>query len=148
MIGVEGVVLEQHHSCEQNGVSKMEKILSIRLLGPLDIQLGNRPLQGFVSSKAQALFIYLAVTRRSWNRSTLATLLWGDIGETAARRNLSKSLSNLRRLVGDHLQIERHRVAFRTEKPHWLDITIFEQTLADASPLREPSAAPISCRMQ
>ncbi|MEZ4864363.1 MAG: BTAD domain-containing putative transcriptional regulator [Caldilineaceae bacterium] len=101
--------------------------LSIRLLGALEIQLGDQPVKGFISSKAQALLIYLAVTRRPWNRSILATLCWGDMNERAARRNLTKALSNLRRLVGDYLQIERQTVAFRPTKSHWLDVTAFEQ---------------------
>lgn len=121
---------------------EMENTLSIRFLGSLDIQVGSQPVTGFISGKAKALFIYLAVTARPWNRSTLATLFWGDIGETAARRNLSKCLSNLRRLVGDYLHIERHRVAFQTERSYWLDVVIFEQALADALAFPQPSNPP------
>lgn len=120
----------------------MENTLSVHVLGSLNIQFGSQPVTGFISSKAKALFIYLAVTARPWNRSSLATLLWGDLSETAARRNLSKCLSNLRRLVGDYLEIDRHSVAFQTEKSYWLDANIFEQMLADAFRSLPPSIYP------
>ncbi|MCB0080003.1 MAG: hypothetical protein KDE47_03690, partial [Caldilineaceae bacterium] len=107
--------------------------LSLRLFGTPDIRLGDRPIKGFVSSKAQALLIYLAVTRRRGNRATLAALFWGDLSETAARRNLTKVLTNLRQLVGDYLDIERHTIALSTEREPSVDVTAFEQHLAAAA---------------
>lgn len=103
--------------------------LSIRLLGAVDIKLDEKPVTGFVSGKAQALLIYLVVTGRACPRATLATLFWGDYGETSARRSLSKALSNLRQLVGDFLQIDRHSAAFRMSSQHWVDVVHFVQAL-------------------
>jgi DNA-binding SARP family transcriptional activator len=113
------------------------KTLSIQLLGTVDIRLGEQPVTGFVSNKAQALLLYLAVTQRPITRTALATLLWGDWGETAARRSLSKALSNLRQLVGDHLKIERHTVVFQAERAHWLDVATFEEIL-DSTEFAQP----------
>lgn len=114
--------------------------LSIRLLGTVDIRLGEQPVQGFVSSKAQALFFYLAVTRRPVPRATLATLFWGDWDERSARRSLSKALSNLRQLLGQYLQIDRHTAAFRMEQIHWLDVAAFEAALRRLSSPTQPPA--------
>ncbi len=99
--------------------------LHLRFLGQMAITLGDTPVAGFVSAKAQALLCYLAVTGRAHSRQVLADLLWGEMAETTARVNLRKALSNLRRLLGDHLQITRHTAAFNRESPYRLDVEIF-----------------------
>ena len=108
----------------------MNNTLSLRLLGTPDIRSGDQPIKGFVSSKAQALLIYLVVTQRRCNRATLATLFWGDLSETAARRNLTKVLTNLRQLVGEHLDIDRYTVSLSLNKEPSVDVIAFEQHLA------------------
>ena len=52
--------------------------LELSLLGQVEIRRDDEPLNGFVSAKAEALLIYLAVTGRPHRRETLAGLLWGD----------------------------------------------------------------------
>jgi DNA-binding SARP family transcriptional activator len=46
--------------------------------------------------------------------------------ETDAAANLRTVLSNLRRLVGEHLTITRQTVTFNRDQPYWLDVDIFE----------------------
>ena len=63
--------------------------LSLALLGPMQITLGGRPVGGFTYNKARALLAYLAVeTGRPHQRDALATLLWPDLPDDAARHNL------------------------------------------------------------
>ncbi len=99
--------------------------LRLRLLGGLEVTLGDTPLIGFVSGKAQALLCYLAVTGRPQTRAELAGLLWGDMPDSAAATNLRKALSNLKQLAAPHLIITRQAVAFDRDSPYRLDVEAF-----------------------
>src|SRR5919108_1547680 len=105
----------------------MEEALRLRLLGGLRVTRGGgeAPVAGFVSRKAQALLGYLAVTGRPHSREALATLLWGDTSEAAARTSLRQALANLHRLGGAHLRVSRDAVAFDRARPYWLDVEAF-----------------------
>ena len=104
--------------------------LSFSLLGSVHIEQGETPLTGFVSNKALALFIYLAVTRRVHTRHHLAALFWDNLSDTDAAANLRITLWNLRRIVDPYLDITRTTVAFNLQSPHTLDVTEFEQRAA------------------
>ena len=55
----------------------------------------------FDTRKATALLGYLAVTARPQRRETLAALLWPDADETRARSALRRTLSVVRKELGD-----------------------------------------------
>ncbi len=110
----------------------MAEELRPHLLGGVRISLGNAPVRGFVSAKAQALLTYLAVTGRPHSRDALATLLWGDMPEGDARSSLRQALSNLQKLVGSHLLVTRQTVAFDQARDYWLDTHVFLSLLQDA----------------
>jgi DNA-binding SARP family transcriptional activator len=93
----------------------------ITLLGTPSVTIGDEPVSGFVSSKAQALVYYLATIGRPHTREALAGLLWSDVPDATARRNLRDVLSNLRRLIGSYLLITRQTVAFNREAPYVVD---------------------------
>ena len=103
--------------------------LDIRLFGGLQISHNNLPVTGFISNKAAALFVYLALTGRPHQRDALAGLLWGELAETDAKNNLRQALANLRKLVEPYLIITRDSVAFEPTAPHTLDTRTFEQQL-------------------
>src|SRR5262245_27884220 len=109
----------------------MTPLLSLRLLGKPEVKLDDKPVTGFISSKAQALLFYLAVTGTAHARESLAALLWGDMSKTQAGKNLRNVLSNLRTLVGSHLDISRQEVAFDRTAPYWLDVELFLNALGD-----------------
>ena len=90
------------------------------------------------SSKALALLAFLAVTGRPHLRSVLTGLLWADMPEPAARNNLSKALTLLRKMVGEHLSIDRREVAFDRSSPYWLDVERFQALV------NRPAAATMS----
>ena len=78
------------------------------------------PLNHFRTDKVRALLAYLAVEgERTHSRTELATLFWGELGDTAARANLRKSLFLLRQIFEDAaeelLKITRNDVQFNTE---------------------------------
>jgi len=50
--------------------------------------------------------------------------------EVQAGKNLRNALSNLRLLVGAHMSISRDEAAFNRESAYWLDVAIFQTSLA------------------
>ncbi len=103
----------------------MDDELSLSFLGGMQVARRGEPITGFISAKAQALLCYLAVTGQPHLRSALASLLWGDWPEASALTNLRQVLHNLRHLIGPHLIVTRHSVAFNREQPYWLDVEAF-----------------------
>jgi predicted ATPase/DNA-binding SARP family transcriptional activator len=108
----------------------MAEVLTLRLLGKPQVSLGGAPATGFISAKTQALLFYLAVSGRPHTRETLASLLWGDMPEVQAGKNLRNALSNLRMLVGPYLLISRDEVSFNRESSCWLDVEVFLSALS------------------
>ena len=85
-------------------------MLQLRLFGPPQIILDSKPFAGITSVKAQGLLFFLAVTRQSYSRLSLATLLWRDRSESAALGNLRKALQQLRKYLSAYLIIERNQI--------------------------------------
>lgn len=117
----------------------MSDTLRISLLGGLRISTDEMPIEGFTSAKTLALLCYLATTGRPHLRGSLAALLWGSMPEERAMGSLRRSLHNLRQLVPDYLYASRREVAFRHDKPYWLDVEVFTSAvegvpLASVSP--------------
>ncbi len=104
----------------------MENLLKIHLLGGLSLTLGEQPLAGFVSAKAQALLCYLVLSPQpSHLRASLAALLWGEMSDEDAATNLRQVLANLRKLLEPYFIIDRQTVAFSRSAPYWLDVEAF-----------------------
>ena len=91
--------------------------LRLLCLGGLRVLRGETPVTGFVSSKAQALLCYLAITGRPHLRPALAGLFWAESPDTEARTSLRHVLSNLKKLVRDPLVITRETAAFNRQSP-------------------------------
>jgi predicted ATPase/DNA-binding SARP family transcriptional activator len=104
-------------------------------LGGVDVTRGGAPVAGFRSAKAQALFCYLAVTGRPVARTTLANLFWGDQAEEQARTNLNQALSNLRKVVGEALAIDRYTAAFTPGANDFIDTEALSCAARDARQL-------------
>ena len=107
----------------------MTKVLKLSLLGQLQLAYGETPLLGLASGKAQALLCYLALDGRPHSRQALAGLLWGDLPEADARRNLRGALLKLRHAVEPHLLISHQSLAFNSDSDYWLDVEIFRRCL-------------------
>src|SRR5262249_23820616 len=75
--------------------------VSLTLLGGFQVRLGPQP-QTVPTRKAQALLTYLALhADQAHSREKLATLLWGNSGDTQARDSLRHALVHLRRALGE-----------------------------------------------
>ena len=121
----------------------MSEELRVRLLGSPAAFVRNEPVSGFVSVKAQALLYYLAATGEIHRRDTLASLLWSDVPDRTAKKNLRDVLSNLRRLIDPFLIITRHEVGLNPDSLQNVDSLAFLQTLAAARDMKAPTA-PVS----
>lgn len=99
--------------------------LSLRLFGTIEVFRDGKPVDDFVTRKAQALFIYLAATRKKHTRAQLATLFWPDLSEQSAKNNLRRVLPSLRKRFAEHLTITNHTIAFARNAPYELDIERF-----------------------
>lgn len=108
----------------------MTEGLQITLFGKPTVSRDGVPVSGFISAKSQALLFYLAVTHRPHARNTLAGLLWSEMPDLQARKNLRNVLSNLHALLGPHLLITRDEVAFNTQAAYGLDVEVFQNSLA------------------
>lgn len=113
-----------------------QNFLQLNLFGTPEIRLGDRVLT-LGTAKARALLIYLAATGHVHSRAALIDLLWGEMPEANARRNLTATLTSLRKEVASFLQIEPDRVAFRSDAPHGLDIAEFTARLAQPHPMQD-----------
>lgn len=111
-------------------MNKSKNRLRINLLGKPEVWLNNEQLISFNTSKTEALLYYLAATKQTHSRETLASLLWSEMPEAKARRNLTKSLSVLRRLLEPFLIIEPQQVGFNPDVSFELDVTRLESAAA------------------
>ena len=106
--------------------------LSIRLLGPFQVELAGGPITGFTSDKVRALLAFLATEAdQPHRRDKLAGLLWPESPQITARTNLRRALSDLRKAIGDHqanppyLLITRQTIQFNSASAAWVDVAVF-----------------------
>lgn len=107
--------------------------LELALLGRPQILLDGQPLD-ITSHKAQALFYYLAMSRQSHSRQSLAGLLWTDLDEAAARRNLRVELLKVRAELDGFVRADRDTIAFERATNHQFDVFQFEANLKTSEP--------------
>jgi len=75
--------------------------LEVKLLGFPMVKL-NRKLLEFPYKKVEALFYYMVVKKKV-SRDRIASLLWGDMIDGAARKNLRNALYQLKQKIGPTL---------------------------------------------
>lgn len=88
---------------------------AIRVLGDVDIRVDGRPIE-VDTRKALALLTYLAVSGTSASRDTLTALLWSDLDSNRGRGALRRTLSVLRKALGNRwLAVDSDRVRLETD---------------------------------
>ena len=109
--------------------------LRIERFGALRLHRGERPFSGgFRTQKTKELFAFLVLGReRSYSRSILATVFWGDRPESEARSNLRHNLSDIRKLLLNngvepdaYFTVGSNEIAFNPSADFWLDVAEFE----------------------
>jgi WD40 repeat protein/serine/threonine protein kinase/DNA-binding SARP family transcriptional activator len=113
--------------------------LNIFMLGSFRATQGNGQALQFKSAKDRALLAYLAVEAdRAHHRDTLATLLWPEMPDSAARSNLRYTLSSLRRTIGDrnasppYLHIDQEAIQCNLASTLWVDVIALRDGLRQA----------------
>jgi predicted ATPase/DNA-binding SARP family transcriptional activator/Tfp pilus assembly protein PilF len=111
--------------------------LVLSLLGPPQVSVNGKVVLQEKQQKILALLAYLAVeAHRPHQRSALAALFWPDQPERQAVQNLRKTLSRLRRTIGDHaadpphLIIKKQTIRFNSDSDAWLDVTAFTKQVS------------------
>jgi hypothetical protein len=93
--------------------------LRVEVLGRVGVRHAGAAVP--LGAKATALVCYLALDPRPHPRPTLAGPLWGDLPEQRARANLRMVVAELRKALGDHVEITPTDIA---PEPGWqLDVT-------------------------
>ena len=109
--------------------------LRVRLLGGVDLRLGEQRLQPLDSGRAESLLGYLLLHRDApQQRRHVAFTLWPDSTETQARTNLRHVLHNLRRALPEadaFVDARSRTLQWRSDAPLWLDVATFEQAIAE-----------------
>ncbi len=104
-------------------------MIEIRLLGQFDLQLNGSPVE-IPSRPAQSLLAYLALTAGiTHRRERLAGLIWPDIPESDARRNLRRALWHIRKAIEGQapLRADDMTVAFDPRPDVWVDVLVVSQ---------------------
>ncbi|MEM7130625.1 MAG: BTAD domain-containing putative transcriptional regulator [Chloroflexota bacterium] len=96
----------------------------------------NQESVSFRSVRGRALLVYLAVEQTvPHQRSTVAGLLWPDVSESRARKNLTQTLLEVRKAIGNDqatppfLEITSRAISFNPDSSHQLDVAEFRRTL-------------------
>jgi len=114
--------------------------LSLSLMGAFNAWHKGATNVQFATEKTRALMAYLAVEAdASHNRSTLATLFWGDRSDKIARRNLRQTLHRLNQALDNAqpglsnkvLTVTRQTVQVNSEAI-WVDVATFERQLSQS----------------
>jgi WD40 repeat protein/DNA-binding SARP family transcriptional activator len=116
-------------------------MLQIRLLGQFDLRLNGKRVT--ISSRAgQSLLAYLALTAGTpHRREKLAGLLWPDMSDETARKNLRQELWRIRKTLAgqnqitDYLLADEYTIAFNRSADYWLDATQMERPDLDIQSL-------------
>ena len=130
-----------------NKEGETESLLEVHCLGGFRVWVDKRPLTHFYSQKTRALLAYLSVTvGQPQERSRLAGLLWPDYAEERARRNLSQTLTALRKDLGPAatwVQSSTRTIGLANEAGLAVDVVGFEQGLTAVRRHHHPD--PLTC---
>src|SRR5215813_2330366 len=83
------------------GTDQNPDLVRLRLLGGLDLQLGDGRIVIPAGRKIRGLLACLALSSgTAWPREKLMALLWSDRSDEQARASLRQALAELRRALG------------------------------------------------
>lgn len=105
--------------------------LTVRLLGGVDVRLGDARLESFDAPRLASLLSYLLLHRYAPQpRTHLASLFWPDSTEAQARTNLRQLVHHLRRAIPGSerfFSVSTGTIQWQSEASYWLDVEEFER---------------------
>lgn len=112
-------------------------MLSVKLFGSGQAQLGGQPLNGFPNQYACLLLCYLLLNKpHPQNREKLAHQFWGDLPSQTSRKYLRNALWRLRQsfqAAGEpfekYIFISEDTISYINITDTWLDVDLFDQTV-------------------
>ena len=104
--------------------------LQLNLFGTVQLHLNQAKLP-LRRAKEQALLAYLAVTRKAHSREILVDLLWSEMAEKQARRNLTATLAGLRKVIPDFLIVDSTSISIDPNAPINVDFLECERLLME-----------------
>jgi DNA-binding SARP family transcriptional activator/tetratricopeptide (TPR) repeat protein len=118
-------------------------LLRVRLLGPLEVAVGERPVV-VDTRKALAIVALVAAEGRPFARDELAVMFWPEADDESARGALRRTLSSLRTAIGPvGLMIDRSQVALDPDASA-VDLVEFERLAASDDPTALEAAAALA----
>ncbi len=127
--------------------------LSIDIIGPLQVSIGDEPL-AIESAKVGALLAYLAVeSDHAHKRTSLVGLLWPEYTEESARHNLRRALFDLHKALGDqtadtpYLMVTHETIQFNRTSDYSLDLDTFNRYFAPGQESRSKEMEILSSRV-
>jgi predicted ATPase/DNA-binding SARP family transcriptional activator/Flp pilus assembly protein TadD len=119
--------------------------LALYLFGAPRIEREGAPVE-VGRRKALALLAYLAATRQSHTRETLAALLWPEYEPASAKGEVRRALSAIRKMLGDGW-LDADREVVRLNDGLWLDVAQFQRLLQVCQQHgHPPSEVCLACR--
>lgn len=99
--------------------------LNVKMLGRSKVKIEEEVIE-FPYKKVEGLLYYLLLEKKA-DRNKVASLLWGDMPDSSARKNLRNALYQLRKIVGKDLILSpnRFKLKINDEKNINSDIDIF-----------------------
>ena len=119
--------------------------LRLRLLGGCEFHCPDGSLHP-ETAKTSALLAFLAMQSAPQQRHKLMGLLWGDLPEPNARRNLRRALWDLRHKLSrpdapPFILASGQTVEFNRDSSYWLDVEAFSQRVNEVMRQRSSEAA-------
>ena len=116
--------------------------ICLYLLGDVRLEADDQAVS-VDTRKALALAAYLALEGKSHSRDWLAAFLWPESDQNASRGALRRTLSALRKAVGEsQIEASRDSIELILNRGLWVDVLAFRQTLAEASAHHRTLEAP------
>jgi DNA-binding SARP family transcriptional activator len=141
LLSLQAAILAQDTALELAVPAQRAPALEITLLGPPRVARAGEPV-AFDTRKATALLAHLALAERPRSREALCELLWPAHDREHARGALRRTLSALRKSIGEQwIETVADSVALRAGDGLEIDVRRFRSLTADAASSDELAAA-------
>lgn len=118
------------------GYPMTDPVLTVQLLGGLNLAYADLPVDGVSSARLQSLLAFLILHADTpQSRQHVAFLFWPDTTESQARNNLRQFLYQLRRTLPNSdrfLKADTNTIYWQTDETQNIDIRCFDEALKEA----------------